>query len=481
MACEVMDISSFKASRWKSVGFVSELTVCQSTFWVEIRWTSAGAEDYDHWLDNWIVEVWKPGVAGGTGEGYPPSGTRILRDDDVPWNVLEDANCASSSKVGAFEIDASGWEPGAYELRAWVRRDAGTAPHIWEGSEACTINVIKVKLLVNSTEDETDDYVAKEKTGGERTIPDNTPAGATDNHIPMLIRLEGPSGFSTDVPLRVLWYIGRIRICKIDGSPYPSGGMSVTVGTDQEVHIYGTYPSDWLNDVMIEATTTDSGSYAVCGQEDLTVIWVDGSNMSFRGSGEQGQALTSCSDAKFTNYQSWRYDKVGKFIYHKPTGSNYDFARYQMELKCQIWPDEVIDDVEWDIKREVSGVFWGPGSGSLSPTYKGETDWAPDDTVNTDEDLEQNTGCTEIFSIDGPGRNYLPYTSGYRYTQKGKFREWVEVKIGTKWYVCSPYKEWRMIMHVKFQDATSGWVEDTSTTNEIVLGTISGFAGTWSE
>ena len=36
-------------------------------------------------------------------------------------------------------------------------------------------------------------------------------------------------------------------------------------------------------------------------------------------------------------------------------------------------------------------------------------------------------------------------------------------------------------MHVKFQDTTAGWVEDTSKTNEIVLGTISGFAGSWSE
>jgi hypothetical protein len=151
VACEVMDIWSFKAGLAKSGPFVSELDVCPSTFWVEIKWTSAGASGHDHWLDNWIVEVWKPGVAGGTGEGYPPSGTRILRDDDVPWNVLEDANCPSSSKVGAFEIDASGWEPGAYELRAWVRRDAGTAPYIWEGSPACTVSFIK--LVVEAPDD----------------------------------------------------------------------------------------------------------------------------------------------------------------------------------------------------------------------------------------------------------------------------------------------------------------------------------------
>jgi hypothetical protein len=306
-----------------------------------------------------------------------------------------------------------------------------------------------------------------------------TPAGATDNHIPMKIRLKSPLGSSCKVKLSSTG-AGGIDIKKTNGSAYPAGGEDVTVGTDLEVHIFGTSASSALDDVTIAAEADETGSCSL-GEEDLTVIWVDGSNMSFRGSAEQGQDLTSCSAAKFTNFQSWRYNKVGKFIYHKPTGSNYDFARYQMELKNQVSPDHVISDAEWDIKREVSGVFWGPGSGSLSPTYKGETDWAADDSYNTDEDLEQNSGCTEIFSIDSPGRNYLPYTSSYRYTQKAKFREWVEVKIGTKWYVCSPYKEWRMIMHVKFQDGTSGWVEDTSKTNEIVLGTISGFAGTWSE
>ena len=93
----------------------------------------------------------------------------------------------------------------------------------------------------------------------------------------------------------------------------------------------------------------------------------------------------------------------------------------------------------------------------------------------------QNSDCKELFSIDCPGGFDLPYTSGFKYSQKAKFREWVEVEIGGKWYVCSPYKEWRMIMHVKFQDATAGWVHDASKTNEIVLGSIGGWAGSWSE
>jgi hypothetical protein len=102
-----------------------------------------------------------------------------------------------------------------------------------------------------------------------------------------------------------------------------------------------------------------------------------------------------------------------------------------------------------------------------------------------DEDLTQNPTLTEILEIDGPGwgtATYgLNYTENFRFSMKGKFQDWVEVKIGTKWYVCSKYKNWRMIMHVKYQDATSGWVQDASKTNLIDSGTISEFAEDWSE
>jgi hypothetical protein len=211
--------------------------------------------------------------------------------------------------------------------------------------------------------------------------------------------------------------------------------------------------------------------------------------MYFRGSSYQGQSLTPCSTAKFTNFQFWRHDEVGKFIYQKPAGDDFDVARNQMELKIQISPDKVISDVEWAIKREISRARWGPGSGPLGPPewpdVKGATGWAPDHPTADETDLEQNPDCTDIFCIDGPGYGNdaggLPYTADYRYTHKAKFQQWVEVEIAGKWYVCSPYKDWRSIMHVKYKDATDGWVYDASKTNEIVVGTITGFAGSWSE
>jgi hypothetical protein len=131
-------------------------------------------------------------------------------------------------------------------------------------------------------------------------------------------------------------------------------------------------------------------------------------------------------------------------------------------------------------------AYWGPGTDPRPRTvFKGETDWADDDSVNADEYLTQCPDCKKIFVIDCPGwgdsNGGLSYTMGYKYSEKNKFREWVEVKIGNDWFVCSQYREWCSIMYVKFEDAANGWIEDTSKTNEIVVGTISGFASSWSE
>ncbi len=225
---------------------------------------------------------------------------------------------------------------------------------------------------------------------------------------------------------------------------------------------------------------TDKTGQRIVGEEDLTVIWI--SSISFRGSDHQGQYLTNCNEDKFSQWEEWWEDKVGNFIYHKPAPEvELDEGQGQMEIKFQISPNVVISDVEWDIKREISSARWYPGSGTLSVIYIGETDWEDDDEKDDDENLHQDTDCKYLFSLDAPGFLALLYNEDFRCAKKSKYREWVEVKIGTKWYVCSLYKEWRQIMHLKFQDATTGWIEDTSKTNEIVEGTISGFAGSWSE
>jgi len=141
------------------------------------------------------------------------------------------------------------------------------------------VTVFDVDLLVNNTAGESDDYVAKEKTAEIRETPMQTPAGPNDNHIPMKVHLEGPSGFSCGVSL---WDTGsgEVSIKKTDGTDYPGGGETVAAGTDLEVHLFGTKASSDLDDVMIEASTDLTGC-AVVEQEDLTVIWIESYNMIF--------------------------------------------------------------------------------------------------------------------------------------------------------------------------------------------------------
>jgi hypothetical protein len=360
-------------------------------------------------------------------------------------------------------------------------------------SDTVNFTAIKTGLLVNNTESQTDDYLVLQKPEGIRPDPMLNPgqtAGPNDNHIPTKIHLEGPTGFSCIVKLTDSGGgtgVGDITIKKADGSSYPSGGVTVTVGTDLDVKIYGTTASSNLNDVSITAKTDKTGD-SICKQEDLTVIWISGSNMNFRGSNQQDQSLTSCSAVKFHKPTNVFEDKVGKFNYLLPYNGlfkQYSF-RNQMEISNQISPNKDISDVVWDIKREVNRVKWGPGSGTLPPMYipiGSGSGWYPDDNYNTDEDLEQNTDCLNIFVIDNPGEEVVGSVNdaGKRYIYKAKFHEWVQVTIGGKVYVCSPYVNWRSIIHTKCPDNTTGWIWDTTKTTEIVTGTIDGWAETWSE
>jgi len=49
------------------------------------------------------------------------------------------------------------------------------------------------------------------------------------------------------------------------------------------------------------------------------------------------------------------------------------------------------------------------------------------------------------------------------------------------WIVCSKYKPWKTIIHIKFEDEEIGWLEDVTKTNEIVEGTINEWADEWSD
>ena len=174
---------------------------------------------------------------------------------------------------------------------------------------------------------------------------------------------------------------------------------------------------------------------------------------------------------------------MGRFIYKEPVNDNQDAVHYQMELKCQVSPDTVIEDVEWDIRRDASMPAWYGTAPRNRVVKMGETDWQLNGQGEDGKDLDvtQNPGLEELFSIDGPGSLILSYIDGFGYSMKGKFREWVEVKVGNRWYICSPYKNWRCVVHLLYQDEEHGYVQDQSHDNEGVPGTIGGFAGSWGE
>jgi len=114
------------------------------------------------------------------------------------------------------------------KVKVEMTLDSGVKCHdeIW-------YSVIEVELLVNNTESEDDDYVVKEKPSGARPTawPKDGSAGPDDNHIPMKVRLQGPTGFSCKVKLSDSG-TGDVTVKKTDGSAYPAEGETVTVGNE---------------------------------------------------------------------------------------------------------------------------------------------------------------------------------------------------------------------------------------------------------
>jgi hypothetical protein len=98
------------------------------------------------------------------------------------------------------------------------------------------LDLINVKLLINNSESDADDFVVKEKPSGTREAawPKDGVAGPNDNHIPLKVQLEGAAGFSTEVKLDVSSTgSADANITEPNGSPYPSGGALAAKRTSQ--------------------------------------------------------------------------------------------------------------------------------------------------------------------------------------------------------------------------------------------------------
>ena len=153
----------------------------------------------------------------------------------------------------------------------------------------------------------------------------------------------------------------------------------------------------------------------------------------------------------------------------------------QEETAIRVTPDVFIPTVTWAIQRDLSRVAWINGVANFNPALG--AGWGTDGkgAQGVDVDVLQAAGKTQLFTADPPGAENGPANNTDTYTYKSKFREWVEVKIGSKWYVCSPYNYWRSIEHVKSNAGATAWIAVPGATNEIVTGTITGFANTWAE
>ena len=97
----------------------------------------------------------------------------------------------------------------------------------------------------------------------------------------------------------------------------------------------------------------------------------------------------------------------------------------------------------------------------------------------SDDDESLSADRSKWLVVDAPGFRSLPIEPGSTCALKLKAREWMEAGIGDRWYPISSYVYWRCILHAKYNEEDETWVFEAD--SEIVQGTISDFAGTWSD
>ena len=366
---------------------------------------------------------------------------------------------------------------GSVGTTAFRATDKSTKPGVADTlSNVLNVDFFNVAVLVNATPETTDDYVVKRPATGMDRAPRNIPAGATDNHIPLQLKLSGPGGKKLKLKVASTDTGGRISITKNDGGTYPAEGIEVTVGNlPLDLRLHGTTSSSALGDVKINVTGDRTRDRVWMGS--VTVIWTPGEEMKFRGTQPPpgfGGFLSGDSEAQLagTNFTG----QLGELVLAADRTTIRNFE----EIEMVPHPKVLIPNVSWDICRQISRAAWSNGG---APMFNGKSEWNDDgpSMVNGDKDVTQQAGKLSIFSVDGPGPIGVPTAANDTYSYKGKFREWNEVEIGGKWYVCSEYIFWRSIMHLKPNEDVTRWIGKEDTENEIVRGTIEGFADTWVE
>lgn len=375
----------------------------------------------------------------------PPHWT--CNTDRLAFVIGEGANAHLVDTADGWDAKILAITPSSGVGDAWIHVSADYHP--WVGSPASILSTAEgsasptaIGVVLSS-----DAYVVKTKPTGARVEPVRTPAGFTDNRSMLDVYLEGPPYVQATVSLSA------------------AGGGTVTLdpssfclatGHWQPVTMFGTGESAALNDVVIEATTNLTGDQ-ICGRTNLTVLWCR--DPAFRGSDSPGK--------------SWYGPALGLSI------QNANLASAAMLSAMQILftpsPNCVLPEVSWDIKRERKTHVWSNGV-TMNPM---DDSWTGDDANDNDERLTQTAADTLLKVFDQLALGNSGTQSGTR-TLKASMREWMEVSIGGKWYVCSDYKPWHSIMHAK-NDSSQNTLWHWIGVNEIVTGEIQGNSSSWGE
>jgi hypothetical protein len=269
-----------------------------------------------------------------------------------------------------------------------------------------------------------------------------------------------------------------LEIRLTDGTtPYPPDGTPFTPNESKEVLLYCTAGCTNIDDITIKATVRAGD---VRGSQKATGISVKA--QLFRGEDCQGQDFHG-------NYPNDQYGinmKCGVYIYPRANEEG-DEVYGQCEDEFTVFPDVKINTVQWSVPRWATSTWWGPGVNPRTQEFDeaGGTHWLGDGAGIVGQEFDPQITNTHIMRMDGPGFTGLPNIANYLVTGKGKFREWLEVKIGEKWYVISEPVTWHNIYHIAYNvDNDNHWGFVAGSVNRVLEGDggLLGFAhDNWGE
>ncbi len=325
-----------------------------------------------------------------------------------------------------------------------------------------------------------------------RATAENSPAGPSDDRVSAEVFVCYPSEITVDVELT------SSDSSKIEYSANGTSGWgsSLTLtgidsgGASATAWVRAIDTSADLDDITLTATGANGAPADLLAHDPkVTAVGIKSVDLIFTGGGDPATAwAATCGTVDPSKFfcaagsTQACTNHTGVLVYPN-TAIGADCMNSFMMIKVNITPavNFTAKGIDWDIKREASAAYWGAGPRPATKSILlGGGGWANDDPPdNVDEDIKQQANCLPLWVADFPGSWEQLHTAGHHYAYCGKFREWVEVKIGGKWYTASKYKLWRNWLHFKVD--SGNWTIDGAEANTIEEGTWTGFANTWTD